>query len=302
MSTTSTTPRSPHASRSTVAAVAHAFAWLAISRDVPAEMFSVVLAATWEGILLARGWVLQSVISTPEGPIAYWHAPPGAMRLIVRVRRESTTDAQNAYDQLVGPLALHTRQSPGEVVATALAVQHLAHTYPPPEAMAMVQEFMARVNRAQMVAMFTSAPPPEERAPSREERPDGVSETLAPEKVTPKTVTAKVAIGEPEWAPKMREWFEAYPSVVKVAVDVARAMVAEAEAAGKTLGHRAISARDIGRRIQAGDGLRRAARGALGEDAPGLPKFQLYYAAELGARMRAAEPSLAKYMASTKEP
>lgn len=294
----STTHRTPHAFKSTLSAVAHAFAWFATSNDVPNEVFVTILAATWEGILAARGWTMANVIATPEGPIAYWRNAKGAT---VRVRREIPADALTAYDQLVRPLALDARQSPGEVVATALAVQHLGLGYSMAEALAMVTEFMARVKREQMVAMFTSAPPPEERAAApREDRPGGVSETLPPEKVTPKTVTAKrVAIGEPEWAPKMRAWFAAYPNVVAVAVTLAQQILAEKKASGVAPTARSISARDIGRRIKANDHLRREARGDLGAEVGNEPGFALYYSTELGSRMRALDPMLAKYMASS---
>lgn len=294
----STAPRTRYALQTTIAAVGHAFAWFATSKDVPGEVFAEILAATWEAILTARGWTQASVIATPEGPIAYWRNAKG---VTIRVRREAPSDARVAYDQLVAPLALDLRQSPAEVVATALAVQHLSHAYTKGEALALVGEFMARVNRAQMVAMFTSAPPPEERAAtSREDRPDGVSETLPPEKVTPKTVKA-VAIGEPEWAPKMRAWFGAYPNVVEVAVMLARQTLDQMKSEGKALNARSISARDIGRRIKANPLLREAARGALGAEVGNEPGFALYYSTELGVRMRAMDPTLAQYMASTAE-
>jgi len=292
----STATRSPHAIRTTLAAVGYAFAWFATSRDVAEEVFAVIHAATWETILTARGWTPGSVIATPEGPLAYWRNAKG---VTIRVRREAPADARTAYDQLVGPLALDLRQSPGEVVATALAMQHLSHAYSQQEALALVGEFMAKVNPAQMVAMFTSAPPPEERAASsREERPDGVSETLAPEKVTPKTVKA-VAIGEPEWAPKMRAWFAAYPNVVAVAVALAQKAIEEKKDEGEALNARSISARDIGRRIKSSDQLRREARGDLGPERGGEPGFKLCYSTELGLRMRALDPMLAKYMVSS---
>lgn len=293
----STAPRTRYALQTTIAAVGHAFAWFATSKDVPGEVFAEVLAATWEMILDARGWTRGSVIATPEGPIGYWRNAKG---VTIRVRREAPCEARVAYDQLVAPLALDLRQSPAEVVATALAVQHLSHAYTPQESLALVSEFMAKVNRAQMVAMFTSAPPPEETAAPREHRPDGVSETLAPEKVTPKTVKA-VAIGEPEWAPKMRAWFAAYPNVVEVAVKIAHQTLDQLRGNGKTLNARSISARDIGRRIKANDGLRDAARGALGAEVGNEPPFQLYYSTELGVRMRAMDPMLAQYMASAAE-
>jgi hypothetical protein len=294
-------PRTSHALQSTIAAVGYAFAWFATSRNVADEVFAAVRAATWEAILAARGWTPGNVIATPEGPLAYWRNPKG---VTIRVRREAPVDARTAYDQLVAPLALDLRQSPGEVVATALAVQHLTPAYSMAEALALVGEFMSKVNRAQMVAMFTSAPPPpEERAAApREDRPDGVGETLAPEKVTPKTVTAKrVAIGEPEWAPKMREWFEAYPNIVEVAVVLARQIIGEKKAAGEKLTARSISARDIGRRIKSSVQLRCIARGALGAETGDEPGFALYYSTELGVRMRAADPMLAQYMASSAE-
>lgn len=293
----STAPRTRYALQTTIAAVGHAFAWFATSKDVPGEVFAEVLAATWDMILDARGWTRGSVIATPEGPIGYWRNAKG---VTIRVRREAPCEARVAYDQLVAPLALDLRQSPAEVVATALAVQHLSHAYTPQESLALVSEFMGKVNRAQMVAMFTSAPPPEETAAPREHRPDGVSETLAPEKVTPKTVKA-VAIGEPEWAPKMRAWFAAYPNVVEVAVKIAHQTLDQLRGNGKTLNARSISARDIGRRIKANDGLRDAARGALGAEVGNEPPFQLYYSTELGVRMRAMDPMLAQYMASAAE-
>lgn len=296
----STTHRTPHAFKSTLSAVAHAFAWFATSNDVPNEVFVTILAATWEGILAARGWTMANVIATPEGPIAYWRNAKGAT---VRVRREIPADALTAYDQLVRPLALDARQSPGEVVATALAVQHLGLGYSMAEALAMVTEFMARVKREQMVAMFTSAPPPEERAAApREDRPGGVSETLPPEKVTPKTVTAKrVAIGEPEWAPRMRAWFAAYPALVEIAVEIARQTIEQKKSAGEKITAHSVSARDIIRRIKSSDSLRRTARGALGAETGTEPGFALYYSTELGVRMRAADPLLAQYMVSSAE-
>lgn len=293
----STAPRTRHALQTTIAAVGHAFAWFATSKDVPGEVFAEVLAATWEMILDARGWTRGSVIATPEGPIGYWRNAKG---VTIRVRREAPCEARVAYDQLVAPLALDLRQSPAEVVATALAVQHLSHAYTPQESLALVGEFMAKVNRAQMVAMFTSAPPPEETVAPREQRPDGVSETLAPEKVTPKTVKA-VAIGEPEWAPKMRAWFAAYPNVVEVAVKIAHQTLDQLRGNGKTPNARSISARDIGRRIKASDEFRDAARGALGAEVGNEPPFQLCYSTELGVRMRAKDPLLAQYMASAAE-
>ena len=278
----STATRSPHAIRTTLAAVGYAFAWFATSRDVAEEVFAVIHAATWETPLTARGWTPGSVIATPEGPLAYWRNAKG---VTIRVRREAPADARTAYDQLVGPLALDLRQSPGEVVATALAVQHLSHAYSQQEAMVLVGEFMAKVNPAQMVAMFTSAPPPEERAASsREERPDGVSETLAPEKVTPKTVKA-VAI--------------AVLTTFGLIVTLAQQILAEKKASGVAPTARSISARDIGRRIKANDHLRREARGDLGAEVGNEPGFALYYSTELGSRMRALAPMLAKYMASS---
>ena len=147
-------PRTSHALQSTIAAVGYAFAWFATSRDVADEVFAAVHAATWEAILAARGWTPGNVIATPEGPLAYWRNPKG---VTIRVRRETPVDARTAYDQLVAPLALDLRQSPGEVVATALAVQHLTPAYSMAEALALVGEFMSKVNRAQMVAMLANA-------------------------------------------------------------------------------------------------------------------------------------------------